>query len=117
MKLQHKINHGWAPPASPLRSDPVDVRYETEVTAAVRKAAKAWRGAQKALARAQRRMQHSPSPDTRTAVDDLRAEVERRYAELRELEIQMQSAPGYDGSNRSNQRKSPRSTTPKGTQL
>lgn len=117
MKIHHKINHDWMPPTSPLRSDDIDERYEAEVAQAVRKAEKSWRGAQKALERAERRAVRSPEPRLMAAVDELRTEVERRFTELRELEVQMQSAPGFDASNRSNERRSPRAVNPKGTML
>lgn len=117
MKLQHKLNHGWTPPASPLCSDASDERYDAEVTQALNRAEKAWRHARQVLERAELRAAQPGEVATASALTDLRAEVEKRFAELRELEIQMQSAPGYDGSSRANERSSPRSVTPKGTML
>jgi acyl-CoA reductase-like NAD-dependent aldehyde dehydrogenase len=115
LKRQHKINHGWVRPSSPLHSDAIGDRYEGEVATAVRKADKAHRKAQKALERAERRFDAKPDPDTRTPVDDLRAEVERRFLELRELEVQMQQGPST-GTNRSG-KGSVRNPLPKGTKL
>lgn len=117
MKLRHKINHGWAPPASPLHPDPVSVGYEAEVQATLRRAEKAWRKAQKALATAEWRATRRPAPEDHETIRQLRAEVDRRLAELRELESLMQQRPLTTGSNRAGRRKSPRSVTPKGTQL
>lgn len=115
MKLRHKINHGWAPASSPLHSDAISDRYEGEVATTVRKAEKAHRKAQKALESAERRFQAKPDPDTRQTVEDLRAEVERRFLELRDLEIQMQQGPS-NGANRSG-KGSVRNPLPKGTKL
>ena len=95
MKLQHKINHGWAPPphrCAQTRSTSDTRRKSRPPSARPRRLGAARRRPWPARSAACRR---SPTPDARTAVDDLRAEVERRYAELRELEIQMRSAPGY----------------------
>lgn len=117
MKISHKVNHGWMPPASPLRSDDTDERYEAEIAQALSRAEKAWRRAQRALEVAESHALRPEETAAAPALADLRAEVERRFAELRELEIQMQSAPGYDGSSRANERTSPRSVTPKGTML
>lgn len=115
MKLRHKINHGWIPPGSPLHSDPIDDRYEGEVAASLRKAEKAWRKAQKALESAERRLAAKPDPDRLRSVEDLRAAVEARYEELRELELLMQSGPA-SGANRSG-KGSVRNPLPKGTKL
>ena len=115
MKLRHKINHGWVRPSSPLHSDDVSDRYEGEVAATVRRAEKAHRKARKALERAERQFQAKPHPDTRQAVEDLRAEVERRFLELRELEVEMQRGPS-NGANRSG-KGSVRNPLPKGTKL
>lgn len=119
MKMSHKVNHGWMPPASPLRSEMPDVpdeRYEAEIAQALSRAEKSWQRAQQALERAESRAVQGEQIAS-IALGDLRAEVEKRFAELRELELQMQSAPGYEGSNRANRRSSPRSVTPKGTML
>lgn len=115
MKMRHKINFGWAPPASPHHSDATSDRYEGEVAASVRRAEKAHRNAQKALERAERRFAAKPDPDTRRSVEDLRAEVEARFEELRELELQMQRGPAT-GANRSG-KGSVRNPLPKGTKL
>lgn len=101
------------PPSSPLRSDPVDDRYAADVAAALRRAEKSHAKARRALERAEQ----APRRSERGQLATLRAEVERRHAELRELEQQMQQVPGLDGSGRTGARKSARSVTPKGTKL
>lgn len=119
MKLHHKINHGWAPPSSPLNSDQTTDRYEGEVAAAVRKADKAHRRAVKALEKAEQNLLDAAGAETvreaRQVVESIRAEVERRFLELRELELQMQQGPST-GANRSG-RGSVRNPLPKGTKL
>jgi hypothetical protein len=119
VKMSHKVNHGWTPPASPLHSDVPDVpdeRYEAEIAQALSRAERSWRRAQRALEHAESRAVQGEGIAA-IVLGDLRAEVEKRFADLRELEIQMQAAPGYEGSNRANKRSSPRSVTPKGTML
>src|SRR5437899_10213718 len=113
MKIRHKVNFGWVPPSSPHSSDAISDRYEGEVSATVRRAEKAHRNAQKALERAERRFETKPDPDTRRSVEELRAAVEERFKELRELEIQMQQGPST-GANRSG-KGSVRNPLPKGT--
>lgn len=115
MKIRHKVNFGWTPPDSPHRSDEISDRYEGEVNASVRRAERAHAKAQQALERAERRLAEKPSIDARDAVETLRAEVERRFQELRELEIQMQQAPA-SGANWSG-KDSVRNPLPKGTKL
>lgn len=115
MKIRHKVNFGWKPAASPHRSDAIGERYETEVAAAVRQAERAHRKAERALERAERRFAARPAPDGRSLVEELRAEVEARFQELRELELQMQRGPS-SGANRSG-KGSVRNPLPKGTKL
>lgn len=115
MKIRHKVNFGYAPPASPHRSDATSDRYEGEVMAAVRRAETAHRKAQRALERAEHRFATKPAPETRRAVEELRAAVGARFAELRELELQMQRGPAT-GANRSG-KGSVRNPLPKGTKL
>jgi len=88
MKLHHKINHGWERP-----SEPISDRYQAEIDASMRKAEKAWRKAQKAAERAERIAERKPEPATITARDNARAEMVRRYDELRRIEALMQQAP------------------------
>jgi acyl-CoA reductase-like NAD-dependent aldehyde dehydrogenase len=113
--MHHKVNFGWVPPSSPHSSDETSDRYEGEVAASVRRAVKAHRNAQKALERAERRFKARPEPDTRRSVEELQAAVEQRFAELRDLELQMQQGPST-GANRSG-KGSVRNPLPKGTKL
>lgn len=119
MKLRHKINHGWTPPSSPLASEDISERYEGEITAAVHKAEKAHRRALKALESAEQRLMAAATQDAvqeaRRSVERIRTEVERRFLELRDLELQMQHVPST-GANRSG-RSSVRNPLPKGTKL
>lgn len=119
MKIRHKINHGWVPPSSPLYVEETSDRYEREVQAAVRKADKAHRRAQKALEKAERNLLDAAGEaavrEAREVVESIRAEVERRFLELRELEIEMQRGPST-GTNRSG-KGSVRNPLPKGTKL
>lgn len=119
MKIRHKINHGWVPPTSPLHTDEASDRYEGQVAAAVRRADKKHRRAVKALEKAERNLLEAAGEaavhQARETVECIRAEVERRFLELRELEIQMQKALST-GANRSG-KGSVRNPLPRGTKL
>jgi acyl-CoA reductase-like NAD-dependent aldehyde dehydrogenase len=115
VKLHHKINHGWVPPGSPLHSDATDDRYEGEIAAALRRAEKRHRKAVAALERSERELEANPDPKIARTVQSIREEVERRFLELRDLELQMQAGP-VNGANRSG-KGSVRNPVPKGTKL
>lgn len=116
MKIVHNVNPKWVRPNAPVYSEATtDERYEQEIQSALRKAKKAWKGAQRALEQAERRLTRKSPQSARLAVEQLRAEVDRRWQELRELEVQMQRGP-VTGFNRSG-RGSVRNPLPKGSKL
>lgn len=116
MRIQHNVNPAYIRPTSPIYSEAdTDERYEAEIESSLRKASRAWKRAQKALERAERKLTPKSPPKVRDGVARLRVEVERRWRELRELEIQMQQGPST-GANRSG-KGSVRNPLPKGSKL
>lgn len=89
MKLKHKINHGWQRP-----SDPITDSYQSEIDRSLRHAEKAWRKAQTAAERAERRARQHPSPETIAARDEARRLVLQRLDELHQIEKLMRT-PSY----------------------
>lgn len=92
MKLHHKVNFGWSPPATPVTES-----YQREIDRAAGKAETRWRRAQKALERAERikeqaerRHAEQPGPQTLADRETARIAVLTRLAELREIEALMQ---------------------------
>src|SRR6266704_242133 len=59
MKVAHKINHGWTPPASPLHTEPGGQRYQTEVDTSVARMERAHRKALQRLQYAERKLQQA----------------------------------------------------------
>lgn len=89
MKIRHKVNIPWdyVPPSHVE----TDTRYLAELETARRKAEKAWKAAQAALARAEKRLAAKPDPDLKAARRDAAAAVEARERELREIELLMRA--------------------------
>lgn len=116
MKITHNPNPAYIRHTSPIYSEVgTDERYEAEIESSRRKAMRAWKRAQKALERAERKLTPKSPPKMRDALEQLRAEVERRWLELHELEVQMQQGPST-GANRSG-KGSVRNPLPKGSKL
>ena len=102
MRLQHRINHGWAP----NRNDPAwEARVEREAEATTRAAERAWRNAQKRLVKAEERRERIAHRVGVTARQIAVAEqiVELRRQELLALERLMTShaAPSKNRGNKS----------------
>jgi hypothetical protein len=104
MRIQHKVNHGWAP----NRNDPEwEERVEREAKATTDAAERAWRKAQERLARAEERRAKiaamAPAGVTTRRLAVAEQMVELRRAELREIERLMtgHSAPAKNRGRRS----------------
>lgn len=90
MKLSHNITASRVVAAE----IEIDDRYQVELDRARVKAEKAWRTAVKQRERAERRRQHQrQSIEARNAYEAACREVERRWAELQEIDRLMRSAP------------------------
>lgn len=91
MRIQHKVNHGWAP----NRNDPEwEERVEREAASTTEATEKAWRRAQDRLAKAEARRDRLVAE--RAAEQRLRnAEqiIMLRLAELKEIEKLMTRSP------------------------
>lgn len=96
MKITHRLNPGYFRESGPVvLSD----RYQSEVDASVRKAEKAWRAAEKALARAEVVAARRQEPHLITLRDEARVAVLQRLDELRTLQELMNAPMG--GANHS----------------
>lgn len=101
MKITHKINHGWAPSASPLYTEPVGVRYQAEVDASVARMERAYRRAVKRLQYAERKLREAhQKADRQHRVTTLQQLVEQRRAELDDLGRMMTAYVREDGKAR-----------------
>ncbi len=101
MKIKHRVPPspwGYVPPSHVE----TDERYLAELEAARLKAEKAWRKAQEALERAEKRLASKPDPDLRAAKEAALLAFEQRARELREIEQLMRS--GRSGTPRAVQR-------------
>jgi hypothetical protein len=95
----HKINHGWYP--SKDREIVIDDRYQAELDQARARAEKAWRNAEKALAKAQRMELRRPEPATVLARKDAERLVGERLAELQRIHDLMRHTDGTKGTRHS----------------
>jgi hypothetical protein len=89
VKIRHRVSVPWdyVPPSHVETDD----RYLAELDAARAKAEKAWKSAQAALARAEKRLEAKPDPDLKAARETALAEFEARETELAELQRLMQA--------------------------
>lgn len=95
MRLQHKYNHGWFPP---VRVDPVwAARVEREAALHTAAGERAYQRAEKALAKAEARLQKlveaAPLRTTRKQIAEAEALVEMRRQELLALHREMTASP------------------------
>lgn len=99
MTKQRKSRHRV--PTLRMQSEPIDARYQIEVDMSTNRLERRYRRAQKALAAAEARAEHAHQAleaaatgirRLRRQYDDLWLVVERRRAELREVELLMRPA-------------------------
>lgn len=91
MKMQHKSNHGWGP----NRNDPEwEERVEREAKATTDATEKAWKAAQKRLAKAQERWDRLAAQGAEARRLEVAEQmVMLRLAELQEIERLMTRSP------------------------